>query len=337
MKKFLLLFYFLVLSANVFGQNLVPNPSFEIFDTCPNNQGQLNYATGWNSFSESPEYFNACNPCDSVWAGCFSVPFNWGGYQLAATGTGYAGLYTYESHTWLNNLREFIGIPLTSPLSAGTRYYVSFKASLAIDNTSWMIFNRATNNLGALFSTVSYDVFNPAPIANFSHILYPNVITDTLNWTTVYDSFIADSAYLYIIIGNFYDDSNTTVIYMQDTTSAQAAYYYIDDVIVSTDSTIGIQELPNQNSPLQLFPNPTHGEFVVSSPSLAGKTLYIYNTLGEIILQQIITSAKEQINLSAGAGVYFVKVAEALEATSSGTSRASVSAATVFTQKLVVY
>ncbi|HPF90129.1 MAG: hypothetical protein H6592_04535 [Flavobacteriales bacterium] len=43
-------------------QNLVPNPSFELTDTCPNtccfNVGDR--PLYWNRWDQSPDYFNAC-------------------------------------------------------------------------------------------------------------------------------------------------------------------------------------------------------------------------------------------------------------------------------------
>ena len=62
MKNLLLIFCTVLGVASVKGQNLVPNPSFELYDTCPNAQDQIEYATGWHKYSEwltTPDYFNA--------------------------------------------------------------------------------------------------------------------------------------------------------------------------------------------------------------------------------------------------------------------------------------
>lgn len=260
MKKllYILFFFFLPIAycllptASCFSQNLVSNPSFEQFDTCPNMQDQIIYATGWTKFNQySPDYFNSCST--NPW---FSVPYNWGGYQLAADGNAYAGIYTYETPQPPIDtlLREYIGAQLLVPLVMGTKYYFSFKTNLAIDTNH--IFNQATNNLGMLFSTVPYSPSNPTPTKNFAHVYSAFVITDTMNWTTISGSFITDSAYQYISIGNFFDDVNTIVIQQQDTISDKSAYYYIDDVYVSTDSISGgIAEQDAQGS-IIIYPNP---------------------------------------------------------------------------------
>ena len=47
-----------------YAQNLVPNPSFEIFITCPNTFGQIGLAIPWfqsNTIASSSDYYNSCN------------------------------------------------------------------------------------------------------------------------------------------------------------------------------------------------------------------------------------------------------------------------------------
>ncbi len=90
MKKALFLVWLGLLSFYSTCQvNLVPNPSFEQYVTCPNGQAQIHYSTGWLNFSYSPDYFNSCSSN-------FSIPYNMGGYQYPATGNAYSGIYTYE-------------------------------------------------------------------------------------------------------------------------------------------------------------------------------------------------------------------------------------------------
>jgi hypothetical protein len=322
MKKFLLLFYSLLFSAYGFGQNLVPNPSFEIFDTCPN-LAQINYAIGWSSYSYTPDYYNACVTPDTFGRGC-SMPINFGGYQNARTGNGYTALATFA--VFGVDAREYIGIQLVQPLVVGVKYYGSFYVS----KTDCQICGIATNKIGMKLSTIpySYTQNNNQPVNNIAHIYSDSIISDTLNWVRIFGSFVADSAYSFLSIGNFFKDSLTSRIVSD--TSARYGYYYIEDITLSIDSTISISEIPNHNSEIKIFPNPTRGEFVVSSSEFVDKELTIYNTLGEIIHRQIITSAHQQINLRAGAGVYILKVASS-PSTGSGTS------ATGAVQRLIIY
>ncbi len=71
---------FIGLSLTGGAQNLVPNPSFEVFTSCPYQAGDIDKANGWTSLCGSPDYFNTCNQYD--WA----VPNNIFGYQLPASG-----------------------------------------------------------------------------------------------------------------------------------------------------------------------------------------------------------------------------------------------------------
>ena len=91
---------------NSFAQNLVSNPSFEEYSSCPDGIGQISYAIGWEPCGPSTEeYFHFCGAPD------YSVPENWFGYQYAATGKAYAALFSYN--VFNPNTREAICIQLT--------------------------------------------------------------------------------------------------------------------------------------------------------------------------------------------------------------------------------
>jgi len=234
--KILVLMSSSLISNISFAQNLVPNPSFEDYTSCPNGSGQVNKATGWDSYNSSPEYFHYCSTV-------VSVPDNWGfGYQCSATGNAHCGFIAYNP--WSPNNRELIGRQLSNALIPGEIYYVNMKVSLG----EWS--NCATNKLGILFSTIPYDGPSSPPINNSSHIYASAIITDTINWLTITGSFIADSAYEYIIIGNFFDDANTDTS-INDNSNLCKSYYFVDDVCVSMDSLTCVdikEELINFNT-----------------------------------------------------------------------------------------
>ena len=83
----------LILSLSLYAkaQNLVPNGYFEIYDTCPNNISQINYALSWINADPrtSPDYFNACASVGSQ----LNVPYAIFGYQPDYCGGG--GLCRY--------------------------------------------------------------------------------------------------------------------------------------------------------------------------------------------------------------------------------------------------
>jgi hypothetical protein len=69
-------------------------------------------------------------------------------------------------------------------------------------------------------------------------------------------------------------------------------------------------EIKNHNLVIHLFPNPTTGLFTLHCPlSTINSQLNIYNSLGELVHQQIITSPNQQVDLNVKPGVYLVEAA----------------------------
>ncbi len=135
-----------------------------------------------------------------------------------------------------------------------------------------------------MFSTVPYDNINRSPINNLAQVYTESIITDSINWTTISGSFIADSAYSFISIGNFFDSTNTQVIdYNNNYPSTYAAYYYVDDIKVSSDSlfVIGMESI-NQEL-FSVYPNPSGGDVYVQSHYSGEFAIEIYNLIGELV------------------------------------------------------
>ncbi len=255
MKKIVFL---LLISNSLLGQNLVPNPDFEQFSICPNDINELSYCSLWSSYCKTPDYFNTCSPNSYI-----SPPSCYFGFQYPHSGNAFAGFYTYG--TWINNDRELIGTQLTSSLLIGQKYFFSFY----INNGGIYPTTVASNKVGVRFSTVPYSYNNPAPINNTAHFYCNDIITDTVKWTLIRGSFIADSVYNYIIIGNFFDDNNTDTLNLEPTNNV-FAYYFIDDVCVSTDSLycenwVGVNEQSVKKEEITIYPNPAYNNVSVSS------------------------------------------------------------------------
>lgn len=254
MKNYMYKILFFLFQAHfLFAQNMVPNNSFENFTQCPNDQAQINFATGWVSFGNTPDYFNSC-ATDTSWAFHWSVPINWSGSQPAAEGNAYVGIFTKQLPT--NNVREYIGVKLSDTLQMGKRYVVSFKLSMGFGGL--LDINCASNNIGVLFSTAPfYYSESTSFIKNFAHIYSGNINSDTANWITVSGTIISDSAYQYIVIGNFFDDNTTSSIKFYDNGYSEcAAYYYIDDVWVLEEDTINSNNSKELEKKITIYPNP---------------------------------------------------------------------------------
>ena len=279
------------------GQNLVPNGSFEGVETCPDDENQIPFATGWGSISTT-DYFHSCatNPY-------FSTPYNWGRYQQPATGEAYSGVYTYIDS--LPDVREIFYTHLTDSLSTGTKYYVSLKVSLSLSDT--IVANCATNGLGVQFAT-DWPV---SAINNTPDVYTSAVITDTMNWVTIFGSFIASGPHDVIGVGNYFDDANTDTMHMGADTTCNA-YYFIDDICVSIDSAycadfVGVQdEMVPALPSFSIFPNPTNGKFQVTGSELQVEEVRVFDLLGREVSSGVLN-----IDLSSyPSGIYFVKAGE---------------------------
>jgi hypothetical protein len=283
MKKIILFIVAIFFASQIKAQiNLVPNPSFEIYDTCPNYESEVYRNANWMSFGGSSDYFNSCS---QSWNYHVGVPKNVFGFQKPASGNAYCGLLSFVNSTPYINLKEFIGCQLINPLSIGEKYFLSFKISLS-DSSHF-----ATNKIGALFTNIKYSESFEIPIQNHSTIFSSQVIVDTSNWVEIFGSFISDSSYKYIVIGNFFTDSNTIINrVISDTLSPfQEAYYYVDDVCISTDSTYaynyiynGINELLNNDNKIFIIPNPSSKNIFFQLPQFA-LSIEVKNILGQSI------------------------------------------------------
>lgn len=266
MKKLLLYTVFLFVTGLGYGQNLVPNAGFEIYDTCPDFASQIRYTTTWfDANTGTSDYYNSCASPAFV-----GVPLNQFGYQNARSGNAYAGFMISDAVGWSINYREYIEVKLNDSLVPGTKYYLSFYVSLA-DSSVY-----ATDDIGVYFSMdslkndTSFDNFSVIPqIENQSG----NILTDKANWMQIKGSYTALGGEKYITIGNFKDTSSTTFITIPgggSSTTYDFPYYYIDDVCLSTDSLLC--SIPsfindyNRKDKILIYPNPADNYINLTLP-----------------------------------------------------------------------
>lgn len=253
MKKIALIFSFFF-SIALSGQNLVPNPSFENYDTCGGAWYPISNAIGWTG-TETPDYFNSC----VIPSGGFvtDVPVNFLGYQMPFEGNAYGGIVTYNAY----NFREFIQIKLVQKLSSNKYYCVNFNVSLG-DTSRWAI-----DKLGAYFSPTilspePYQAIPSPPYSIFTfytpQIESSSLLNDTSNWSSIGGVFQANGTEEYVAIGNFRDDNGTDTVRIQNS-NAPVAYYYIDNVsteeVLSADA--GTDSYFTLGDSIQLGNNPT--------------------------------------------------------------------------------
>lgn len=215
-------------------QNFVPNPSFEVQDSCPQ-VSEIEIAIPWNSPTYgSPDLFN--NTCPSQNGSSFS-------------GIGCSGIYTYS--TFPDN-REYLQVRLSSPLVAGTSYDVTFFCKRLT------YFSLAVDRIGAYLSTTEYDLMSTAPLTQLTPQIENqsgNVLNGT-GYNLISGTFLASGGEEYMIIGNFRDDAGTITEDVELNGNLKS-YYYIDDVSIYEYGT-GVPEL-KKGASLTIYPNPSTG------------------------------------------------------------------------------
>ncbi len=332
MKHLLGIFIFLF-SINVDGQNLVRNPSFENYTICPNSPQDIGYADYWSEFSLGiPDYFNFCAPsCHST--SCPGIPGNFSGDCFPYDGQAYAGvimMYFIMAMSgppfFASGVHSILGVNLTNQLIPNHKYFVSayVHRGTGITGTGGtggpfpLSSVGACNNFGFRFFTSQHDQNNPVPIDNFAHIRDTSIIQDTA-WHKVVGSFIADSAYNYLAMGNFFSDSLTDTLnlknYVNQPGDINAVYYYVDYVCVSEDSlwqaTTGLRpdELKEEFS---IYPNPASNHLRIENIKL-NSTITIFNFLGEKLKQMQSEGFSLDIDIEKfKPGIYFIQTSYGL-------------------------
>lgn len=206
-------------------QNLVYNGSFEEYSECPQsnelNNGQFERAIGWFRPTDcTPDYFNQCN------TGAVSVPTNFWGYQNAFHGDGYVGFIPAAFFSSSKLGGEYFRTQLIKSLKPCHEYYFRMYVSLANYST------HGVKNIGAYFSPEN-DFQNECHILGYNpQVKYQgSPIVDTVNWTLVEGTFIAQGQEEYLTIGYFEQDIQGDTAFVQEMGSFYLhPYYYVDSV-----------------------------------------------------------------------------------------------------------
>ncbi len=217
----------ILLSKICFSQNLVPNPSFEDYTSCPDASSQLFYAIPWIAKdNNSVEYFNSCSSTRGV-------PNHGSSFQYAKTGQAYAGFWAYNGIN--NNYREYLQVQLNSILSVNNCYLITFYVNTDIGNYAVNSIGGYISNIAIGSTTGSGSILNYEPqILKFMN----PILKDSANWIEISSIYYSTGDENYLTIGNFYNDASTDTLSTGYSTY-EGAYYNIDDV-----SVIAIDDLP---------------------------------------------------------------------------------------------
>ena len=243
MFKKLALYLLLLFSCHLslVAQNLVPNPSFEQLRNLPvknNPKNTFEYEpkSGYIPYMQNLSYWFAAtettpdlrissqdqySKCRKLYKNC----------DKARTGSNCVGIITFMSNSTSKTYREYLQIKLRERLRPNEKTYVELWVSK--ERQAKLI----SNNMGIHFSLRKT---TESTLENLE--LKPQINFDTLinqdekKWIKLRGSFIPDKPYLFMLIGNFYNNEQTKAFWFESFNgnpyTPPYAYYLIDDVRV---------------------------------------------------------------------------------------------------------
>ncbi|GAB4258695.1 MAG: hypothetical protein Kow0027_26190 [Saprospiraceae bacterium] len=233
MKKYFYIIISVLVVTSVFGQsapgvegeNIVPNPSFELYASPP---------IGWfykgDHYTTVMKYWSsASNASPDVYGPRVRVPSHWAakgfGKQTPHSGSTMSGITVYGCTEGKPHCREYIQIQLSEPLVVGQDYYCELWVAPLSKGLR-------VNNIGFHFSMEQYREITDG-LLNLKPQLYADEVLATENgkWMRFGGRFKAEQEAEYLLIGNFFHDSLTTAVPALES-SLPFGYYYIDDVMV---------------------------------------------------------------------------------------------------------
>ena len=257
------------------GQNLVPNPGFEVLDQSCNGGVSYDELADWvpAQCSSGAFFFHPCSTANG-WPQS-GAPANLWGEQEAHDGVAYAGVIAYAYQSSFPTV-HYLSVPLTQPLVAGVEYCFGLNASLAGRSA----FRTAT--LSAIFTPYYPSVcqgWDTSAWASEAQVIFNTTAVDTTSWTDLTAGFVAEGGEQYLTIGNFSGQADPDSIFIGWTSApAQRAVYYIDAVQLQP-CDVGVPE--NGEVLFQVQPMPADDMVSLTVPhGLHNATLIIHDALG---------------------------------------------------------
>ncbi|MBP7156407.1 MAG: T9SS type A sorting domain-containing protein [Flavobacteriales bacterium] len=198
----------------------------------------------------------------------------------------------------VDNYREMIAAELLEPLVVGQTYYGSFWINAAYGGSQYI--GSACNNMGMLMWTTlnlaTWQPNSPRPVLrNYAQVYSQQVIADTAGWSLVSGSFVADSAYRYVVVGNHFDNANTTVQVIGPG-NPNEAYVFVDALCLSTDPdgcpmATSIRE--SNAGVIGLWPNPVSEWLRIRWGRLSVHSVIVVDAVGRRVVEQLVLGGQE--------------------------------------------
>jgi gliding motility-associated-like protein len=285
------------------GQNLVPNPDFEISLNCAESPpvSTLENCEGWFNAVEvlsTVDWFSNCYQQDSP----YLIPETIFGSSYPHSGVSMIGFAPYSS---LTNKGEKFGVKLVEALKADSAYCISFwfknSRKSGLDYTLYE-FNMA-------FIGDTLGVSSPADIPSYLTVAN-NDETDDWNEITTY--YIANGEEQFLLFGIF-DPTPSYYIESHEPGVGKYMYYFIDDISVelcNKDSLLSvILELPNVFTPGD---DAVNRLYTINYHNISSMDVQILNRWGNLIAHYDGLTEEWDGSIANGRkvdeGVYFIKI-----------------------------
>jgi gliding motility-associated-like protein len=256
MKLFVLSPFLFLLPCFALGQNLVPNPSFELMQGCESWQNDINCSAAWSNYLP----FDFGNTPDIGFEGAIFFPPS--------------SIEAFDGNQYLNiecstGNPEYVQVDLVEPLAAGVEYCVSFYASV------WEASLEVAPSLGVYFTDAPL-AESPFELGLAAHVQGP-VNFDPTSWTLISGTYIAQGGESILVLSGF-----------ENTGTMPFPYMYIDVVSVVALPPLVLQGDSLCDGPVLLDAAATGASFAWSTGETTASIEV--NNEGDISLERTIST-----------------------------------------------
>lgn len=297
------IFILSVAAFSCYAQNLVPNPSFETFTSCPTSASQISLALPWQGVTtNSSDYYHTCG------SGGAGIPMSGPNFQYARTGSAHAGIWIINGFG--SNYREYLQVNLITPMQPDSCYIIEFYCNINA-GSKW-----ATSSIGAFFSnTAVSDVGSWGLVLQYTPQITSSVIlNDTAGWTRVSGYYQAAGGEEYMTIGNFSTDTISDTLSIGG--SYPGSYYFIEDVkvqkVIACDTTTTINEIVNV-ADFEIYPSPAPSEIFISSKNIKLITIVFRDVWGRPLDLRSDFFKENTFRIDTNtlpSGIYFIQISD---------------------------
>jgi hypothetical protein len=276
MKRLLLVLLFLFKFSICFCQNLITNPDFELYSSCPTALGQVDRAISWFEVVQSSDYYN-----------CGLSPSSFIFDATAYSGTGFMGFASYGNS---NGSGEAIGQSLIQPLLPQFTYSISFAAKKPA-------YTKGADTCSGL---ALYGFKNSLPPS--SNLIHASQLPSAILLGS--GATIQDSSWQIFSFDFTPTDTINHIVFTGQFTPFCYEYILLDSVCIKLTHTIIMENDKNNN--LSLYPNPCNGELTISNSADISE-IVIYDIFGQTILNKKVNLKSSSLFID-HEGIYFISI-----------------------------